>query len=278
MKSGRTKAVAPTSTLLWGWEGSSVQGQHGTAAAPCTGGRLSIALLPAPGNHQLRAPRPALEPWQGGWCLCQLLEALGSQGADVVYWGCTGQTPPCCRCRLAAPLGAGSSFAVQSPSPSCWGEHQPLPWEHSLSPCFFPHQVPQRRVPAWCSWWTCGTPTSLLRSAKPLTSSSPRDGDGAAGVVGSRAAVPAQLRHAWTPTVMARGLGVQLPRASVNGNCHLYQHPSLYSHRWLQGLFSNTPAHRLPPMVCCSTTPVRVMLLLCFAVFRSRVTKPRVFV
>lgn len=250
----------------------------------CTRGRLSITLLPGPGNRRLRAPTPALEPWQGGWCPCQLLEVLGSQGADVVYWGCTEQTPPCCRCRLAmllgagAAWGAGNSFPVRSPSPSHRGEHQPLPWERSLSPCLFPHQVPQRRVPAWCSWWTCGTPTLLLRSAKPLTSSSPRDGDGAAGVMGSRAAVPAQLRHAWTPAAMARGLGVLPLGAPVNGNCHLYQRPSLYSHRWLQGLFSNMPAHRLPPTVCCSTTPVRVMLLLCFAVFRSRVTKPRVFV
>lgn len=167
---------------------------------------------------------------------------------------------------------------VQAIASQCGAHHHHIGASTSLSPCLFPHQVPQRRVPAWCSWWTCGTPTLLLRSAKPLTSSSPRDGDGAAGVTGSRAAVPAQLRHAWTPAAMARGLGVLPLGAPVNGNCHLYQRPSLYSHRWLQGLFSNMPAHRLPPTVCCSTTPVRVMLLLCFAVFRSRVTKPRVFV
>lgn len=142
MKSGRTKAVAPTSTLLWGWEGNSVRGRGAGMAqqqlpaqlrCSCTRGRLSITLLPGPGNRRLRAPTPALEPWQGGWCPCQLLEVLGSQGADVVYWGCTEQTPPCCRCRLAmllgagAAWGAGNSFPVRSPSPSHWGEHQPQP-------------------------------------------------------------------------------------------------------------------------------------------------------
>lgn len=70
---------------------------------------------------------------------------------------------------------------------------------HGLTPCLHPTQVPRRRVPAWSSWWTCGTPTSLPRSAKPSTLSSPRDDDGAArcrGFEGSqRAAVPARLRR-----------------------------------------------------------------------------------
>lgn len=205
-----------------------------------------------------------------------------------------------CSCRLAllpgarSAWGAGISLPGCSPSLARRGEHWPLPRERSLTPCLHPTQVPWRRVHAWSSWWTCGTPTWPPRSAKPLTLSSPQDDDGAArcrGFEGSWRAGgrPCRLGSAVGPAphadacrtgsfLPAHGLGVLPPGALVNGNCDVYQRPSLSFHCWLQGLFSNMTAHRLPSVVSCSTTLVRVMLLLCFAVFRSRVTKPRVFV
>lgn len=56
--------------------------------------------------------------------------------------------------------------------------------------CVSTPQVPRRKVPVWCSWWTCGIPTWRRLSAKPSTSSSRRDDDGAARPGGFRAARP----------------------------------------------------------------------------------------
>lgn len=166
--------------------------------------------------------------------------AAGGTGLPVssssgVYWGCTGQTPPLCPVQLqAGPAtgctlcwGAGCSLPGWSPSPMHRGEHWSLPWERSLTPWLHPTQVPRRMVPAWSSWWTCGTPTSLPQSAKPSTSSLPQDDDGAArchGFEGSRQAgshagsAPQRVqRRTWTPAALEASSQHTASRSSLPG-------------------------------------------------------------
>lgn len=47
-----------------------------------------------------------------------------------------------------------------------------------------PTQVPQRRVPVWSSWWTCGIPTWQLPSARHWISSLPQDAEITAALSG----------------------------------------------------------------------------------------------
>lgn len=82
--SGRTKAAAPTSALLWDWEAQlraepwGWEGWNRAAAAPCRALRCSceegeLSILPVMGNLQIRLPRAL----PGG--PYPVLDVLGSQ-------------------------------------------------------------------------------------------------------------------------------------------------------------------------------------------------------
>lgn len=164
---------------------------------------------------------------------------------------------------LRNPLGAQSSPGREQPPqiPSWGGASLP-------SPCISIPQVPQRKVPAWCSWWTCGTPTWPRPSAKPSTSSSRRDDDGAAR--------PGGFRAARLGILPAHTASVLPPGGLVNGNCDVYPRPSPSSIVGFRDSFPSAGVSAPPGLA--APLLLRVLLLLCFAVFRSRVTNPRVLV